>query len=55
MKTINLNGIWDFVVDLDPKYHVDPAYANPDWDRRYWQKVPVPGVWNKLQMQDIFE
>lgn len=43
---IDLNGLWDFVVDLDPKYHTTPNYAKPDWNRRHWQKVSVPGVWN---------
>ena len=45
---LNLNGLWDFVADLDPKYHSDaaagqpPAYADPDADRRHWLKAPVP-------------
>ena len=45
-KIINLSGTWAFIPDLDPKYHVAPVYAKPDWDRTNWQKVPVPGVWN---------
>lgn len=58
MSQINLNGLWDFVVDLDPKYHdtPNPSYARPDWDRRRWHKVPVPGVWNKYaERLDIYE
>ena len=62
MQRIDLNGLWDFVIDLDPKYHDDrtihrePCYARPNWDRRYWQKVPVPGVWNKYSERlDIYE
>ena len=62
MQTINLNGLWDFVIDLDPKYHDDrtigrdACYARPNWDRRHWQKVPVPGVWNKYSERlDIYE
>lgn len=62
MQTINLNGLWDFVVDLDPKYHQDkniypkPPYVNIDSDRRYWMSVEVPGVWNKYaEKLDIYE
>jgi len=46
MRKIDLGGIWDFVADLDPKYHKSPAYASPEWDRSKWDKVVVPGVWN---------
>ena len=61
MQHLDLNGLWDFVVDLDPKYHQVaspgiPQYALPEWDRRHWQKVPVPGVWNKYaERLDIYE
>ena len=58
MLSIDLNGLWDFIVDLDPKYHNSslPAYARPGWDRSRWQKVPVPGVWNKYSERlDIYE
>jgi beta-glucuronidase len=55
-QTISLNGLWDFVVDLDPKYHAAANYAHPDWDRRHWRKELVPGVWNKYaERYDIFE
>jgi len=53
MLTVNLNGQWDFVADLDPKYHDDrrpyPAhpYSQPDCNRRHWLKAAVPGVWQK--------
>lgn len=53
---ISLNGLWDFVVDLDPKYHQNRNYAKPNWDRRHWKRVSVPGVWNKYaERYDIFE
>ena len=53
---ISLDGLWDFVVDLDPKYHGSRNYARPGWDRRHWLKVPVPGVWNRYaERYDIFE
>ena len=62
MQKINLNGLWDFVVDLDPKYHHDeriyakPPYAQVEGDRRYWMSVAVPGVWNKYaEKLDIYE
>ncbi len=58
MMYIDLNGLWDFTVDLDPKYHhsENPPYARPDWDRSNWQKVSVPGVWNKYaERLDIYE
>ncbi len=49
MRTIiNLNGSWDFVADLDPKYHaIHGGFHEPDANRRHWQKAPVPGVWQK--------
>lgn len=54
--SISLNGLWDFVVDLDPKYHAARNYAQPQWNRRHWLKVPVPGVWNKYaERYDVFE
>lgn len=64
MKTIeSLDGIWDFIADLDPKYHHQnlfdecgnlliiaqkiPNYAKSNISRRYWKQVQVPGVWQK--------
>ncbi len=56
MITIDLNGLWDFIVDLDPKYHNVPVYASPEWNRKNWQKVQVPGTWNKYSERlDIYE
>lgn len=62
MHRLDLNGTWDFVADLDPKYHLDPRiyphppYARPDANRRHWLKVPVPGVWQKYaERYDIYE
>jgi len=62
MRQITLNGQWDFVADLDPKYHFDPhiypesPYSRPDINRRHWLKVTVPGVWQKYgERYDIFE
>ena len=59
---MSLNGEWDFVADLDPKYHHDPrvypapAFADPAADRRHWLKAPVPGVWQKYaERYEIFE
>lgn len=56
-KIIILNGTWDFMADLDPKYHaIHGGFQNPDINRRHWQKVPVPGVWQKYaERYDIFE
>jgi len=53
----NLNGTWDFVADLDPKYHaIHGGFHNPAANRRHWQKVPVPGVWQKYgERYDIYE
>lgn len=62
IRKISLNGEWDFIADLDPKYHgdtriyPDPSYAIPDTNRRHWQKVMVPGVWQKYgERYDIYE
>ena len=64
MKEITLNGLWDFIADLDPKYHEGfysaspPAheYTFPETDRHFWKKVTVPGVWQKYgERYDIFE
>jgi len=61
-KISSLKGQWDFIPDLDPKYHGDktiypfPPYAKPDANRYHWKKVPVPGVWQKYaERYDIFE
>lgn len=62
IRKISLNGQWDFVADLDPKYHGDiriypsPPHAKTDANRRHWIKVMVPGVWQKYaERYDIFE
>jgi len=56
VQRIQLNGTWDFVVDLDPRYHRKPFYATSDWDRRHWRRAEVPGVWNRLGPEmEIFE
>jgi len=58
MKTIiDLAGTWDFVADLDPKYHaIHGGFHRPDTNRRHWQQVPVPGVWQQYgERYDIFE
>jgi beta-glucuronidase len=61
-QIISLNGLWDFVADLDPKYHNDTGihgsvlYSQPEVNRRHWQRVPVPGVWQKYaERYDIYE
>ncbi len=56
-QIISLNGQWDFVPDLDPKYHmIHCAYHRPDKDRTHWTKVTVPGCWQKYaERYDIFE
>lgn len=54
---IALNGTWDFVADLDPKYHAaHGGFHRADANRRHWLKVPVPGVWQKYgERYEIFE
>ena len=61
-RRIDLNGLWNFLADLDPKYHLDttiypfPELARPEADRRHWLTVPVPGVWQKYgDRYDLFE
>ncbi len=53
----SLNGVWDFVPDLDPKYHgIYGGFQKPEANRRHWQSVPVPGVWQKYgERYDIYE
>lgn len=57
MTIIDLNGTWDFVADLDPKYHaIHGGFHNPAANRRHWLKVPVPGVWQKYgERYDVYE
>ncbi|MFA6107969.1 MAG: glycoside hydrolase family 2 TIM barrel-domain containing protein [Candidatus Latescibacterota bacterium] len=58
MRTcVDLNGTWDFVADLDPKYHaVHGGFHRPSADRRHWLPVPVPGVWQTYgERYSIFE
>lgn len=45
-KIIELNGFWRFLPELEPQYHPGAEYAQPGWDRRHWEVVPVPGCWN---------
>ena len=56
-RSIDLNGTWDFVADLDPKYHaLHGGFQRPEANRRHWLKVPVPGVWQKYaERYDIYE
>lgn len=61
-QIICLDGLWDFVADLDPKYHNDSRihpvspYSRPEANRQHWLRVPVPGVWQKYAMRyDIYE
>ncbi len=56
-QSISLNGTWDFVADLDPKYHARyGGFQDPEANRRHWQKAPVPGVWQKYaERYAIFE
>jgi len=57
LQRLDLNGSWEFVADLDPKYHaVHGGFHLPGANRRDWLKVPVPGVWQKYaERYDIFE
>ena len=58
MKTVVvLDGMWDFVADLDPKYHAARrGFEKPEANRRHWQKVPVPGAWQTYgERYAIFE
>ena len=54
---MSLNGLWDFTVDMDPKYHArNGGFYNPQASRRYWLKVQVPNVWQKYaERYDIYE
>jgi len=56
MKTVTfLNGQWKFAPTHDQKWTNNhnvaeitiPAYADPRLDRRDWETVQVPGVWQK--------
>jgi len=61
-RCITLNGTWDFLPDLDPKYHGDPLVypfpelAKPQANRRHWMRVPVPGAWQRYaERLDLYE
>lgn len=55
-QTVNLDGLWRFLPELDPRYHSGDQYADPAWDRRHWDWVPVPGCWNTYaERYAIFE
>ena len=56
-QRLDLGGTWDFVADLDPKYHaVHGGFHRPGANRRHWQQVPVPGVWQRYaERYDVFE
>lgn len=54
---LDLNGAWDFVTDLDPKYHaIYGGFHLPTANRRHWLPAPVPGVWQQYgERYSIFE
>lgn len=55
MFTINLNGMWRFMIDQDPEYHRHLDYSKSVC-LQHWDTVPVPGCWNRYDARyDIFE
>ncbi len=52
-KRISLNGTWFFLAELEPVYH-GLNYKNPHWDRRNWERVKIPGCWNKYAEKYAF-
>lgn len=55
MVTLDLNGLWAFTVDQDPEYHRGYDYSRPT-SLRHWQRVPVPGCWNRYaERYDLYE
>lgn len=55
MFTMNLNGLWRFMVDQDPEYHRGLDYSRPT-SLLHWETVPVPGCWNRYAARyDLFE
>ncbi len=54
-QTIYLSGTWHFAVDQDPEYHRSLDYSR-ETDLRHWERVPVPGCWNRYaERYDLFE
>ena len=55
LQKIDLCGYWRFAPDLEQRPTSNhnltegpvPVYAFPELDRRDWQEVPVPGVWER--------
>ncbi len=55
VTTLDLNGVWAFSVDLDPEYHTGQDYSRPT-SLRHWERVPVPGCWNRYaESYDLYE
>jgi len=55
MVSIDLNGVWRFMIDQDPEYHAKLDYSRPA-SLLHWEKVIVPGCWNKYDARyDLFE
>ena len=62
--TVSLNGTWKFAPTHDQKPNnnrnmIDadtPLYAYPSLNRRDWESVPVPGVWERYaEKYSIYE
>lgn len=55
MLTLDLNGDWWFAIDQDPEYHRQMDYSRPT-SLRHWERVEVPGCWNRYaERYDLFE
>lgn len=61
---ISLNGMWRFTPEKEyrvgQRHNLDeydiPVHAHPDMNRRYWDVVPVPGVWQRYaEKYSIYE
>ncbi len=55
MLTLTLNGSWAFAVDQDPEYHRGADYSRAT-SLRHWDRVPVPGCWNRYaERYELYE
>lgn len=55
MIDLSLDGLWYFALDQDPEYHLGYDYSR-NTSLRHWERVRVPGCWNRYaERYDLYE